>query len=100
MHGLEVEPVRGSCLEVDHHVLGHGVPVRESEGVELRERDDRQLDGSRPGRLVERGILEQRRQRLSRKVRQNERPIGIDANRASTQLSIEQALPLLPVSLG
>ena len=65
MNGLEVEPVGDSGLEVDQHVLGHGVPVGESEAMELGERDDRPFDGPLPDRLLQRRILQQGRQRLS-----------------------------------
>ena len=49
MNGLEVEPVGDLGLEVDQHVLGHGVPVGKSQVMELGEGDDRPFDGDYKG---------------------------------------------------
>ena len=80
MNGLKVEPVGDLGLEVDQHVLGHGVPVGKSQVMELGEGDDRPFDGPLPDRLLQLRVLQQGRQRLSSEARQDERPVGIDPN--------------------
>ena len=86
MNGLEVEPVGGSGLEVDQHVLGHGVSVGESQAMELGKCDDRQFDGPLPDRLLQLRILQQGRQRLSSEARQHEHAVGIDPNRSTAEV--------------
>jgi hypothetical protein len=44
MNGLEVEPVGDAGLEIDDHVVGHGVAVGKSQAMELGEGDDRAFD--------------------------------------------------------
>ena len=100
MHGLEVEPLGDADLEVDHHVLCHGVPVGKSSGVEVGEGDDRQLDGLLPYRLFQLRILEQGRQRFSSEAGQDERTVGVDTNRSTVEALVDLALPLLPLPLG
>ena len=100
MNGLEVEPVGDSGLEVDQHVLGHGVPVGESQVMELGEGDDRPFDGPLPDRLLQLRILQQGRQRLSSEARQDEHAVGIDPNRSTAEAPVDPALPLLPIPLG
>ena len=99
MNGLEVEPVGDAGLEVDQHVLGHGVAVGESQAMELGEGDDRPFDGPLPDRLLQLRILQQRRQRLSSEARQDEHPVGIDPNRSAAEAPVDPALPLLPIPL-
>ena len=99
MHGLEVEPVRDSGLEVDQHVLRHGVPVSESQVMELGKGDDRSVDRPLSDRLLQLRILQQGRQRLSSDERQDEHAVGIDPDRRTAEAPIDQALPLLPLPL-
>ena len=101
MNGLEVEPARDSGLEVDEHVLGHGVAVRQSEPMECGEADDRQFDGPFCDRLpqLRSAILQQARQRLSRKPRQDECPVGFNPNRSAVEGAVDTPLPLLPIPL-
>jgi hypothetical protein len=100
VNGLEVEPVGDSGLEVDHHVLGHGICVGESQVMELGERGDCKFDRPLPIRLFQLRIIQQRRQRLSSEARQDERSVGIDPNRSTVEAPVDPALPLLPISLG
>ncbi len=58
MNGLEVEPVGNSGLEIDQHVLGHGVPVGKSQVMELGEGGDCQFDGPLPDRRLQLRILQ------------------------------------------
>ena len=97
---LEVEPVRDSSLEIDHHVLRHGVAMGESEEMHLAEGSHRQLDGPLPRHGLELLILQHARQRLPSQARQAEDATGIDPNRGPPQAQMKRALPLLPGTLG
>jgi hypothetical protein len=48
MNGLEIKPVRDSGDAINEYVLGHGVAVRQSEAMELRERSGCSLDRHLP----------------------------------------------------
>jgi hypothetical protein len=58
MNRLEVEPPGDAGLEIDQHVLGHGVPVGEFPLMEPGERDNRAFDRLPPDRLLQLRILE------------------------------------------
>src|SRR5688500_19504698 len=97
MNRLEVEPVRRAGLELNEHVLRHGVTMGKSQTMELGQSDDRKFDRSHASRVVEPRILEQHRQRLSPEERQNKRSLCIDPNRCATEGQVDLALPLLPI---
>src|SRR5688572_19254989 len=99
MNRLEVEPAGDSSLEVDHHVLRHGVSVGKTTAMELDERDDCQFDDPLSYRLLEVCILQQGRQRLSSEAGQDEHSVDIDTDRTTAEVLVYPALPLHPLPL-
>ena len=100
MNGLEVEPAGDSSLEIDHHVLGHGVAVGESEAMELGEGDDRPFDRPLPDRLLRApdppatspASLQRGKAGPASRRRRSESKHRTGSDRS--------ALPLLPIALG
>ena len=67
--------------------------------MEVGEGDGRVCHGPLSDRLLERRILQQRRQRVSSKQWQDEHPAGIHLNRSTVEALVDPALPFLPVPL-
>ena len=99
MNGLEVEPVGDSGLEVDHHVLGHGVAVGESSAWNSARATTAssmalfRTDSSSSGSSSNVASVS------PAQARQDERPVGIDPNRSAVEAPVDLALPLLPIPL-
>lgn len=73
--------------------------MSESLAMELGKADGRKFNRPLSYRLPPFRILQQRRQRVSSEIWQDEHPAGVDPNRSTVKAPVDPALPLLPLPL-